>query len=71
VAVERARVGLDLPPSAVAGCTDEQIDEVVEAQQVRLLPAPLDELLRVAGVPTGAATSSGSRLANPIQRCGL
>jgi hypothetical protein len=48
--IERARVALDLPPSAVAGCTDEQITEVLEAQQISGLSPPLDELLRVAGV---------------------
>jgi len=48
--VERARIALGLPESAVAGCTAEQIAQIIEAQEVSELPAPLDELLRVAGV---------------------
>jgi hypothetical protein len=48
--IERARVALELPPDAVVGCSDEQIAQVLEAQQVSALPASLDELLRVSGV---------------------
>ena len=48
--VERARVALALPESAAVGCTDAQIAEILAAQQISALPAPLDELLRVAGV---------------------
>ena len=48
--VERARVALELPEDAAVGCTDAQIAEIAEAQQIAELPAPLDELLRVAGV---------------------
>src|SRR3954447_8018402 len=48
--VERARVALGLPASAAVGCTEEQIDQVLEAQQISALPPPLDELLRVAGI---------------------
>jgi hypothetical protein len=48
--VERARVAHALPASAVAGCTDEQITQMIEAQQIPALPPPLDELLRVAGI---------------------
>jgi hypothetical protein len=51
--VERARVALDLSPSAVVGCTDEQIAEILEAQEITEMPAPLDELMRVAGVEAG------------------
>jgi hypothetical protein len=48
--VERARVAFGLPESAVVGCTDAQIAEILDAQQVAALPPALDELLRVAGV---------------------
>lgn len=48
--IERARVALGLPTSAVVGCTEEQIARVLEAQELQALPPPLDELLRVAGV---------------------
>jgi len=48
--VERARAALDLPEGAVAGCTDEQIAQILAAQELSELPPPLDELLRVAGV---------------------
>lgn len=47
--VERARLALDLPASAVVGCTNVQIAQILEAQQVPGVPASLDELLRVAG----------------------
>jgi hypothetical protein len=50
--IERARTALDLPPEAVAGCTEEQIAEVFAAQQVAALPPSLDELIRLAGVQT-------------------
>src|SRR5437868_2348550 len=48
--VERARVALGLPASAAVGCSEEQIVQVLDAQQVPRLPASLDELLRVSGV---------------------
>jgi hypothetical protein len=48
--VERARIALGLPESALAGCTAEQIAQILGAQEVSELPPPLDELLRVAGV---------------------
>src|SRR3954465_13451866 len=48
--VERARVALGLPASAAVGCSEEQIAQVLEAQEISALPPPLDELLRVAGI---------------------
>ena len=48
--VERARAVLELPESAVVGCTDEEIAQILAAQELSELPPPLDELLRVAGV---------------------
>jgi hypothetical protein len=48
--VERTRVALQLPGSAVVGCSDEQIAEILDAQAIRAMPPPLDELLRVGGV---------------------
>ncbi len=48
--VERARVVLDLPESAVAGCTAEQIAQILAAQELSGLPPALDELLHAAGV---------------------
>ena len=47
--VERARVALGLPETAVVGCSDDQIAAILAAQELLELPAPLDELLRVAG----------------------
>src|SRR3954471_10544067 len=49
--VERARVALGLPASAAVGCSEEQIAQVLEAQEISALPPPLDELLRVARTP--------------------
>lgn len=47
--VERARVALELPPSALVGCTDAQIAEILEAQAIPAMPPALDEFMRVAG----------------------
>ena len=57
--LERARVALGLPASAVVGCTEEQIAQILEAQGIAEMPPPLDELMRVAGVEgPGHAPSS-------------
>jgi hypothetical protein len=48
--VERARLALGLPVSALVGCTAEQIAQMMEAQELLELPPALDELLRRAGV---------------------
>jgi hypothetical protein len=48
--VERVRVALDLPLSAVVGCGAEQIAQVLDAQEISALPPALDEFLRVTGI---------------------
>jgi hypothetical protein len=53
--VERARIALELPPSAVVGCSDEQIAEILEAQAIPGMPPALDEFMRVAGVMEGGS----------------
>lgn len=60
--VERARVALGLPTSAVVGCTDEQIAQILGAQGIASMPPPLDELMRVAGVEWPGKTLLGELL---------
>jgi hypothetical protein len=47
--IERACAALDLPAEAAVGCSDDQIAQVLQAQQLAELPPALDELLRRAG----------------------
>jgi hypothetical protein len=58
--VERARIALGLPESALAGCTDEQIAQIIEAQEVSELPPPLDAVPFAWTPATRSSSSSAS-----------
>ena len=60
--LERARAALGLPASAVVGCTEEQIAQILEVQGISEMPPPLDELMRVAGMEGPGTTLLGALL---------